>query len=163
VYWTRGGGLTVIVRLQLDVRCCASVAVHVTVVAPTGKVDPLAGVHVSVTGALPPMTVADAYTTGIGDASGEVNVCEAGHETLGGSAGGGVGVVGVLPPQPTAQTAATNRQAKGWMECRLIKPGSSPPWARRPEIVLEDAARAGPGGPTRYHRETVGAGSARLP
>jgi hypothetical protein len=31
-----------------------SVAVHVTVVAPTGKSDPLAGVQVTVTGGDPP-------------------------------------------------------------------------------------------------------------
>jgi hypothetical protein len=36
------------------VACLASVAVHVTAVVLTGKTDPDAGVHVTLTGAVPP-------------------------------------------------------------------------------------------------------------
>ena len=51
-----GGAVTVTVTLQLDVRCWASVAVQVTVVAPSGNVTPLAGVHDVVIGDAPPAT-----------------------------------------------------------------------------------------------------------
>ena len=48
---------TVTVKLHRSVRCCASVATHSDVVLPSGNVDPDAGVHVTVTGATPPVTV----------------------------------------------------------------------------------------------------------
>jgi hypothetical protein len=48
---------TVTVSVQLLVRCFASVAVHVTVVVPMGKVAPLSGVHVMFTGRVPPASV----------------------------------------------------------------------------------------------------------
>jgi len=48
--------VTATVRLQLEVRCCASVAVQVTVVVPIGKVDPLVGVQTVVMGEAPPAT-----------------------------------------------------------------------------------------------------------
>ena len=51
-----GGTDTDTVRLQLDARCCASVAVHVIVVDPTGKVEPLAGLQDVVIGDAPPAT-----------------------------------------------------------------------------------------------------------
>jgi hypothetical protein len=47
------------VNEQLAARPTASVAVHVTTVEPMLNVDPLGGVHVTDTGAVPPVTVAE--------------------------------------------------------------------------------------------------------
>lgn len=44
---------------QLAVRWTASVAVQVTVVEPSAKVEPLGGVQETVTGAVPPVTAGD--------------------------------------------------------------------------------------------------------
>jgi hypothetical protein len=56
----RGGGrVTVTVNEQLAVRRTASIAVQVTVVEPRLKAEPLGGVHVTDTGAVPPATVGD--------------------------------------------------------------------------------------------------------
>ena len=52
-----GGGDTVTVKLQEADCWRASVAVHVTGLAPTGKAVPLDGVHVTVTGGAPPVIV----------------------------------------------------------------------------------------------------------
>jgi hypothetical protein len=49
----RGGASTCTLKLQEAVRRRASVAVHVTLVAPSGNVDPLAGAQAVVTGASP--------------------------------------------------------------------------------------------------------------
>jgi hypothetical protein len=49
--------ITVIEKVQEAVRVCASVAVHDTGVDPAGRLDPLVGEHVVVTGVAPPMTV----------------------------------------------------------------------------------------------------------
>src|SRR5580704_13579315 len=60
----RGDGtVTVAVNEQLAVRCTASVAVHATGVEPRLKVDPLAGVQDTATGAVPPVSVANPYVT----------------------------------------------------------------------------------------------------
>ncbi len=91
----RGGGVTVTVNAHESVRCLASVAVHVTVVVPTGKVEPLAGVHSVVTGGAPNDVVVAPYTAGTGCPFGEGTLTGAGHEIFGGSGttgGGGVGV-----------------------------------------------------------------------
>jgi hypothetical protein len=53
------GGVTVTTNEQLAVRRTASVAVHATGVEPRLNVDPLAGVHDTVTGAVPPVTIAE--------------------------------------------------------------------------------------------------------
>jgi hypothetical protein len=53
-----GGGTTVTINVQVSVLCNASVAVHDTAVCPTLNIDPDAGVHVVVTGALPFTAVA---------------------------------------------------------------------------------------------------------
>ena len=89
----RGGGVTVTVKEHESVRCLASVAVHVTVVVPTGKLEPLAGVHSVVTGGAPNDAVAEPYTAGTGWPFGEGMLTGAGHEIFGGSGttGGGVG------------------------------------------------------------------------
>jgi hypothetical protein len=42
-------GITLTVKVQVAVFAEASVAVQVTVVVPTGKVEPLAGTHAAVT------------------------------------------------------------------------------------------------------------------
>jgi hypothetical protein len=56
----RGAGKTTLaVNEQLAARPTASVAVHVTTVEPRLNVDPLGGVHVTDTGAVPPVTVAE--------------------------------------------------------------------------------------------------------
>jgi hypothetical protein len=52
-----GGLATATLKLHDAVRCRASVAVHDTVVVPTGKVLPLGSEQVVLTGAAPPLTV----------------------------------------------------------------------------------------------------------
>jgi len=49
--------ITVIEKLQESVRVCASVTVHDTGVDPAGRLDPLVGEHMVVTGVAPPTTV----------------------------------------------------------------------------------------------------------
>jgi hypothetical protein len=44
----------VALKLQLLARWIPSVAVHVTLVEPTGNAEPLGGAHASVTGDTPP-------------------------------------------------------------------------------------------------------------
>jgi hypothetical protein len=61
-----GGGTTVTANVHDARRCRASVAVQVTVVAPKGNSDPLAGEHVTVTGGAPPVTAAELYVTSSG-------------------------------------------------------------------------------------------------
>jgi hypothetical protein len=70
------------------------VAVHVTVVLPIGNVDPLAGAHVTVTGAFPPLTVGDAYVTLV--AADAVTSDTTGHVACGGGVGVDAGAVGLL-------------------------------------------------------------------
>ncbi len=56
----RGGGgtnTTTTANEQLAVRRTESVAVHVTVVVPTGKLEPLDGAHVVDTGGVPSVTL----------------------------------------------------------------------------------------------------------
>ena len=53
-----GGLVTLTWNVQEAARSPASRAVQVTFVDPTAKVDPLGGVHVVATGAVPPETVA---------------------------------------------------------------------------------------------------------
>jgi hypothetical protein len=55
----RPGRVTVTEKVQ-DADCCwASMAVQLTVLAPTGKEAPLAGVQVDVSGCTPPFTRGD--------------------------------------------------------------------------------------------------------
>jgi hypothetical protein len=51
--------VTLTLKVQEAVRRSASRAVHMTLVEPTAKDDPLRGVHVVVTGAVPPLTIGD--------------------------------------------------------------------------------------------------------
>ncbi len=64
-----GGGCTTTGNVQLAVRACASLVVHVTVVVPTVNADPLVGRHVVLSGAWPPVTVGAAKETGCADPS----------------------------------------------------------------------------------------------
>jgi len=93
------GIVTVTVKLHEALRSCASVAVQETAVAPTGKLEPLVGVHDDFTGAIPPETVGGGNATGAPTASTRV-VCDGGHAIVGGS-DGEVGADG--EPQPTAE------------------------------------------------------------
>jgi len=97
------GATTVTGKLQVSVRCKASVAVHVTVEAPTLNTEPDAGVHTVTTGALPFTVVAAPYVTGTAIPVIDCTICAAGHMSLGGSGtgvGGGVGVGAAGLPQP---------------------------------------------------------------
>jgi hypothetical protein len=53
-----GGAVTVIENVHVSVRCRLSVAVQVTVLEPTEKIDPLGGTQAVVTGDAPPTVVA---------------------------------------------------------------------------------------------------------
>jgi hypothetical protein len=86
-----GGTVTVTVNVQVSVRCRASVAVHETVVGPTGKVEPLSGVQAVVTGVAPAATVGVPKTIEIGVASGDNTENGAGQVSFGGSGIGGGG------------------------------------------------------------------------
>jgi hypothetical protein len=113
-----GVRVTVTVNEHELVRFRASVPVHVTVVAPIGKVDPEAGVHANVTGSLPAATVGAAKVTAVPEAAVVLAVTLAGQVRVGGSGsgsgvgvgvgvgaggvGGGVGAVGLLL-HPTAR------------------------------------------------------------
>jgi hypothetical protein len=88
------------VVVQFATRRSASVAVHVTVVDPSGNVDPLGGVHDDVIGSLPPATVGSPYGTATGVV--EVTGSIAGQEICGGSGVGPVGVGVSEPLQPAA-------------------------------------------------------------
>src|SRR5262245_12702761 len=92
----RGTASTVTVKVQRSVRCIASVATQADVELPSGKLEPDGGVHVTVTGATPPVTV------GAGNVTVAFRLVVrtdwfAGHATLGPSAGGGVGPLGLSP------------------------------------------------------------------
>jgi hypothetical protein len=93
--------ITVIEKLQKSVRVCASAAMHDTGVDPAGRLDPLVGKHVVVTGIAPPTTVGGGYVTMAGAAA-TCSVAEAGHEILGGSMDGRAG-----EPHPAATATAT--------------------------------------------------------
>jgi hypothetical protein len=69
VFSRRGGGETVTLKVQ-EARCSETVAEQLTAVVPTANSEPLAGVHVAVTGGEPPVTGAW-YVTGTGLLLGE--------------------------------------------------------------------------------------------
>jgi hypothetical protein len=60
---SRGGCCTVTLNVHWSVRCRESVATHVTIVVPTLKFDPLAGVQVVLIGGAPPVDVTVPYCT----------------------------------------------------------------------------------------------------
>src|SRR5512143_781288 len=79
---------TVTVKLHGAVRPAVSVAVQVTVVVPTGKVDPLAGTHAVVTPGQLSVAIGAGYVTVVevvgGQATAETAVTFAGHVIVGG-------------------------------------------------------------------------------
>jgi hypothetical protein len=89
--------------------------VHVTVVEPTANADPLAGVHDSDTGVVPPVTAAEAYVTTAGWPLVVVaGAGETGHVTV----GGGMmmvmdGRVGLLHVVVSHAAVASPARAKG--------------------------------------------------
>jgi hypothetical protein len=97
-----GGTVTVTVNVHESVRCRWSVAVQLTLLGPTGKVDPLAGTQEVATGDAPAIVVALPYTTEIGVPSGDDSEIGAGQVIFGGSGTGGGGGVGCdwVPLQP---------------------------------------------------------------
>ncbi len=115
---------TVTVNEHVPVRFSESVAVHATVVAPSGNVAPEAGVHVTVTGSLPALTVGAANVTVVPEVEMVLAVTDAGQVSVGGSGSGvgtggigtgtGVGVVAVLLPQaPVSDKANTATSSAG--------------------------------------------------
>jgi hypothetical protein len=74
-----GGATTVTSNVQAPVRCRASVAVQVTVVAPIGKTDRLAGVQDTLTGGAPLDVVAESYTTTVDWLLGDCTDTALGH------------------------------------------------------------------------------------
>jgi hypothetical protein len=94
-------------------RCRASVAEQFTVAVPTGNAEPLAGVHVVVTGACPPLTTGASYDTLTAVPSGDGTVGDDGHVMVGPAGGGGVGVVvdSLQPPGMSVRTSAQIRRA----------------------------------------------------
>jgi hypothetical protein len=99
----------------------AAVAVHVTVVAPTGNIVPVAGSQLTVTGATPPDAAVMVNETATGDPFPELAVTSAGQVRRGADDGlpddGGVGEVGVdeslhIAAAATTMTAAAKRRAR---------------------------------------------------
>jgi hypothetical protein len=82
--------VTVTVKVQLSLRCSASVAVHATVVEPIGKRAPLTAEQATATGVEPLMVVAEPKVTDVGCPFDDATLMEAGHEIFGesGTTGG---------------------------------------------------------------------------
>jgi hypothetical protein len=93
---------------QVAARDCASVAEQVTGVVPSRNSDPGAGLHVTVTGAAPPVALGGVKFTACALASTSRTVRSTGQAIAGAAVGGGVGSIGPLPlpPQPTARSSA---------------------------------------------------------
>jgi len=83
----------------------ASVAVHVTVVVPSGKDEPDTGEHTVVTGALPPVTTGASKETFVED--GDVTSATIGHTIVGAASGGVVLGATELLLQPKSAAAKT--------------------------------------------------------
>jgi len=62
---------TVTLNVHEPVCCASSVAVHVTVVVPSGKTVPLAGAQLTATGFAPAAKVGAGYETGVGPPLGD--------------------------------------------------------------------------------------------
>ena len=117
-----GDGVSVIWNEHDAVRFIASVAVHSTVVTPTGKLLPLVCVHDTETGVAPASTRGAPKMIGPPASDVAVSPTLGGHAIDGGSAtigggsgGGGVGVgvaaVGELQPLRTTTRSALSDQA----------------------------------------------------
>jgi hypothetical protein len=108
-----GGRVTVTTNEQVARWLPASVAVHVTVVAPAWNPLPEPGVQLVCTGAVPPAVAGAVHVIVTGWFWSETPDCAAGHDTVNVAGGWGVGVVGELPPHraasadtPTTATSA---------------------------------------------------------
>jgi hypothetical protein len=115
-----GGTVTVTAKVQTSARALESVTVHATVVVPTPKFDPVAGVQVGPTsGASPPVTVGSEYTTETGPPSGDVVETGLGQVSFG-ATGSGVGVTGVLSPHACRKNvlSSVKRSAMGGRDVR---------------------------------------------
>ncbi len=137
-----GARTTLTAKEQEDVRCCASRAVQVTGVFPTGRLAPLAGAQVVVTGVAPPATVGAGKMTGTEAPSTDVVVWLAGQEIVGGAAGSFVGPESPQPDarRPQRQTSPAN-------------PALRLPESTRTRFIL---GRPGPGSPTGSDRRRRG-------
>jgi hypothetical protein len=98
---SRGGAETLTLKLQ-EAFCPPTLALHVTVVEPTGNVEPLAGVQALVRPG-PPAATTGGYDTGIGPPFGEMMLIEDGHIMA------GLGVAGF--EQPATAIAITPARA----------------------------------------------------
>ncbi|MFA5910094.1 MAG: hypothetical protein WC815_15035 [Vicinamibacterales bacterium] len=131
-----GVRLIVTGKVQDAERLSESVAVHVTVVAPSGKVELEAGVHATATGSLPPLAVGVVNVTAVPLADVVLAVIGAGQVSVGGSGVGvgvgvgsgigvgvGVGAVGPLhaPATAVAHTTARSHVCKNPIRRRDIK------------------------------------------
>jgi hypothetical protein len=139
-----GAGMTMTRNEHETARCSASVAEQVTVADPTGNAVPLAGVHVVVTGACPPLTTGAPYDTVTAVPSGDGTVGEAGHVMVGPAGGGGVGVV-VDSLQPTGVRVRTNAQVSRAAREKYFTPGI-PSSDEQMRMKLYRNCRAGLGG-----------------
>src|SRR5215831_18142664 len=75
----RGGPSTVTTKLHDPVCCIASTALQTTTVDPIGKFTPLAGVHVVVSGAVPPLAAGAVNITWTGSPFADGTVRAVGH------------------------------------------------------------------------------------
>jgi hypothetical protein len=108
---SRGIRVTRIEKPHDAARPMASVAVHETVVAPTGNNAPLPGAHATARGVEPPVATGAVYDTATGFPSADCAAPSVGH-VIAGAAGVGVGVgvgvgaVGDEQDTPSASSAA---------------------------------------------------------
>ncbi len=109
-----GGGCTTTGNVQLAVRARASAVVHVTVVVPITKLDPLTGVQLVVSGACPPVTVGAGNETTCAEPSSESTGSGATGQAIAGASLVGVGAV-LLPPHaamPAHTPTAVNQRER---------------------------------------------------
>ncbi|HEY6356976.1 MAG TPA: hypothetical protein VIX35_01955, partial [Vicinamibacterales bacterium] len=105
--------LTTTLAVQTAVRPMASLAWHVTVVEPSGKVEPEAGRHDTVTGGVPPVSAGAANVTrSVAVPSGASAVVTPGQVRDGGPTGGGVTPVGLEHAVTTAATPASPHETR---------------------------------------------------
>jgi hypothetical protein len=104
-----GTSVTVTSKPQESCRCRASLAVQATGVVPIGNFEPLAGTHVTVTGASPPTDVASSKAIVSSSPVGDSWETETGQVILGGSAVGGGGATGFRSAVQAANVRAPSR------------------------------------------------------
>ncbi len=139
----RGAAVTVTAKLHDACRASASTAVQVTMVEPSGKVDPDAFEQVTGTGSWPPTAVGTVNVNGTAAPSGETSEADAGHDSVGAS-GVGVGGIGVSDPHAAAPNRA--QKTKGRQRLRKAYRGNatSSSGGPRPAAHSRSACRARP-------------------